>query len=221
MVKRSSKKQDVPPVEEAPPPAPETSERVIIFVLDESGSMSPVSEKTIAGYNEYLQGLRHEAQSAGLDIRVTLQQFNGNGLKTIYAAAPLATIAPLTNKTYQPASTTPLYDAIGNALRETDAHTRSASTLVVILTDGFENSSSEFSKETIASLIKERESEGWAFVYLGADLSTMNDATAIGVTASSIGVYDQQHPEAAFVMAKAASRSYMRTGRVDFKDTTS
>ncbi|MEO7859649.1 MAG: hypothetical protein ABIU05_04265 [Nitrospirales bacterium] len=83
----------------------------------------------------------------------------------------------MTEQTYQPANTTPLYDAIGHTLTTAgrDALPDSRK-LCVILTDGLENASREYTRDGIARMIKEYEGRGWIFVYLRAD----HDAWAAG-----------------------------------------
>ena len=51
---------------------------------------------------------------------------------------------------------------------------------LVILTDGWENAS-ETDSETVAKLIKQREEDGWAFLYLGANQNAVQAAGNIGL----------------------------------------
>lgn len=69
--------------------------------------------------------------------------------------------------------------------------------LCVILTDGLENASREFSPSALAELIRDRENNGWSFIYLGAN----QDAWATGQgTGFSGGVSGQSVSYAATPM---------------------
>ena len=89
-------------------------------------------------------------------------------------------MAPLTSEGYQPRGSTPLYDAVGTLVERVDAHVASgghdADQVVVVLTDGFENSSRKFSQHQVFTTVAERRERGWTFVFLGAN----QDAYAAG-----------------------------------------
>ena len=77
-------------------------------------------------------------------------------IKTIYDNAPVTKVKELTGKEYMPYSLTPLYDAMGqslNALRRQVASDDKV--LVTIITDGEENSSSEYDSPAIKALVEE------------------------------------------------------------------
>jgi len=145
----------------------------ITLILDETGSMQDCKGAAIAGFNEYLKTLR----SMSLPVRFTLTLFNSSKLDVRHRNVPVAEVPELTEETYQPAETTPLYDAIGRTLAAAAHESTSTSrNLCVILTDGLENASREYTREGIARVIKDHEARGWTFVYLGAD----HDAWAAG-----------------------------------------
>lgn len=151
----------------------ETSTAYVTLILDETGSMQHCKGAAIAGFNEYLKTLRQMP----MPVRFTLTLFNSGKMEVRHHATPVVEVPDLTEQTYQPAETTPLYDAVGRTLtiagREA-AH--GAKKLCVILTDGLENASREYTREGVAHLIKGYEGRGWIFVYLGAD----HDAWAAG-----------------------------------------
>lgn len=145
----------------------------VTLILDETGSMQSCKGAAIAGVNEYLKSLRRYP----VPVHFTLTLFNSSKLEVRHHATPVTAVADLTDATYQPADTTPLYDAIGRTLiragREVPHEARK---LCVILTDGLENASREYMRDGIVRMIKEWEANGWTFVYLGAD----HDAWAAG-----------------------------------------
>src|SRR5207253_953347 len=95
---------------------------------------------------------------------------------------------------FEPRGTTPLYDAIGRSvtLAQGRACTPDGSNeqpLVVVLTDGLENASHEYTHAQIFDLIKAKESAGWIFTYLGANQDAYAVGGAIGINAGATQNY--------------------------------
>jgi Mg-chelatase subunit ChlD len=63
----------------------------------------------------------------------------------------------------KPRGGTPLFDAIGLAIHDLENVEESTdeNKVLVIVTDGFENASKEYTFENISSKIKEKEEAGW------------------------------------------------------------
>ena len=122
----------------------EESAAYVTLILDETGSMQHCKGAAIAGVNEYLKMLRHMPTA----VRFTLTLFNSGKTEVRYHETPMADVPNLTEATYQPAETTPLYDAIGRTLTTAGQEAPSESKkLCVILTDGLENASREYTRE--------------------------------------------------------------------------
>ena len=78
--------------------------------------------------------------------------------------------------------------------------------LCVIITDGHENASQEFSLETIKKLISEKEEQGnWTFVYLGADLEAWS---GMGFHAGNVAQYDLSNVKGAYESLKCKTVSH-------------
>lgn len=156
----------------------------INIILDESGSMEPLTDDTIGGFNGFLRKQRELPGRA----TVSLTKFN-SGAKVIYTNVPLEQAGDLSRETYEPGAGTALLDAIGqavnalkSALRETPEEERPAKVIFLIMTDGQENSSREFGKRTIAEMIRRRrEKDGWEFVFMGANVDAFAEAQALGI----------------------------------------
>lgn len=165
-----------------------TNQVIVNVVLDRSGSMNSTRANTISGYNEYVQGLRADKDS---EYSVTLIQFDAPmaapELTVSYQDRALADVPELTLEDYVPRGNTPLYDAIGECVRRVDAKDRAV--IVLIITDGAENASLEFTKETVKALIKQKESEGWTFAFLGANIDSYAVGSAMGMAAGNIANY--------------------------------
>jgi len=155
----------------------------VVFLLDRSGSMSSVKEETISGFNSYLDGLEEKDR-----IRVTAVQFDSEGIDKICDGQKPKNATRLTDKTYEPRSWTPLYDAIGKTIRETKAKQGEEKVLFVILTDGQENASTEFNQQSVKKLMKEREDDDkwtFAFIGMGPDGWTAAQTISAGLRSSS------------------------------------
>ena len=55
----------------------------------------------------------------------------------------------------------------------------------MVITDGLENASREFTRDKVFAMTEERRQAGWAFVFLGADQDAFAEATAIGVAGAN------------------------------------
>ena len=182
----------------------------INFVLDETGSMSSCLDATISGFNEYVGELRKN----GKGVRFTLTKFNSNKVETVYEQVKLKDVPDLDYVSYKPAAMTPLYDAIAQAIRSTERAVKGEkqSVLCVIMTDGHENSSREFTQDALFKLIKQKETDGWTFAYLGANQDAWAVGQAIGFQQGNVMNYDTAETKKAFRTAANASTSYLVHG---------
>lgn len=155
----------------------------LVFILDQSGSMYNLVDDTVGGFNTMIEkqkGIEGEAN-------VSLILFN-NIVKMVYDNVPLEKIEPLTTETYFPGGSTALYDAIGGTvsnvgrrLSNTKEEERPEKVIVVVTTDGYENASKEYTSTKISDMIKhQREKYSWEFIFLGADLDTVEKASQLG-----------------------------------------
>jgi hypothetical protein len=189
-----------------------TNKMLVNVVLDRSGSMGGIRSGTISGYNEYINGLRADKDS---EYSVTLIQFDTNGpqasaeLTISYVDKPLAEVPELTEAGYEPRGGTPLYDAIGECVRRVEAKERAVT--VVVITDGAENSSKEFTRDSIKKIRSEKEAAGWTFVFIGADIDAYSVGGSVGMSAGNTMSYrkgDEQNlyqTMSASTMMRAAS----------------
>ena len=163
----------------------ETKHLKIVFIIDESGSMQGSNSDVIGGFNSFIEKQKTENRGK---ITVSLYKFN-NLVTRVISNKSAAKVRKLTNEDYNPSSFTALYDAIGQAIHETDKQLsalpekeRPDKVMVVIITDGEENASKEFSATAIKSTISTHEELlHWSFIFLGSGLSDFKDAEAIGI----------------------------------------
>jgi len=156
-----------------------------LIILDESGSMSSIKKATISGFNEVVQTIKGiEKKFPEQEHFISLVSFNGLGIKTLLDKQPATNLPLIDEKTYQPDSMTPLYDAIALSvlkLKIDVAGIENVNVLVTILTDGEENASKEFSSFTIKSLVEELKKQKWTFTYIGAEHDIENLAFKISI----------------------------------------
>jgi Mg-chelatase subunit ChlD len=168
----------------------------ITIILDRTGSMEGIRSDTIGGFNAFL---KQQQQEPG-DVTMTLVQFDAQDpYEVIHDCRPIREIPELNEKTYVPRAATPLFDAMGRGINHLQQTLYSMSegnvpekVVIVVITDGQENSSREFNKKQVTAMINEKqEKAGWKFVFLSADLSAMEDAMASGFAASSSLLFDK------------------------------
>ena len=156
-----------------------------LIILDESGSMGSIKSPTILGFNEIVQTIKGiEQQYPNQEHFISFLSFNGLGRKTFLWNEPVKKLQEINTATYQPASSTPLFDAIGYSVCRLNAELNSLQDyhiLVTIFTDGEENASVEFSGAHIKSLIEELKEKRWVFTYIGTDHDVTKVANSISI----------------------------------------
>lgn len=149
-----------------------------LIILDESGSMSPLTYQTVNGCNETLNVIRSLENKHGDTQRnlVSIYLFQENAeipSRYIYKNKPIADISDMSTEVYRPWGGTPLLDAVGSTLIDLRAvaSTHPDSTAIVtIITDGMENASRHYTFEQVASLISQLKEIGWTFNFIGANI---------------------------------------------------
>jgi hypothetical protein len=162
-------------------------QRVLVnVILDKSGSMSTKVQDVIGGFNLYLDELANE-QAVEYGFSLTLFD---TVVAMKYNGVPLANAAKLDGSSYRPSGNTALFDAVGNTVQtvSTDGFDK---IVTVIMTDGEENSSREWTLHAIRELIKSKEAAGnWTFVFLGATLDAFEQGASLGVPMAHAVRYD-------------------------------
>ena len=199
----------------------------ISVILDRTGSMETIRDDTIGGFNAFLNAQKAEPGLATL----TLVQFDTQDpYEVLHQFKPIADVPELTRATFVPRASTPLLDAMGRGINDLEKNIadmpeeeRPSRLVMVIITDGQENSSREFRKDQIEKMIKEKqEKSAWQFVFLSADLAAIGDALASGMRAASVMGHDKDaHGTQAAWVALSRSISDYRLGHkedVSFTD---
>jgi uncharacterized protein YegL len=159
----------------------------LVFILDRSGSMSGLESDTMGGFNSMLR----KQQLLEGECNITTVLFN-NSSELFHDRIDIKAVCELTNKEYRVGGSTALLDAIGKTIHKIDnvqRHTakeyRAEKVMFVIITDGYENSSREYTYEHIKNLVETRKSKyRWEFVFLGANIDAVETAGRFGIHAS-------------------------------------
>lgn len=164
----------------------------IIFILDRSGSMAHLESDTIGGYNSLLKKQKDESGEASVTTVLFDDKF-----EIIHDNADIKKVTPLTDNEYYARGTTALLDAIGKTISLVHNRHRFApeslvpgQTLVVIITDGFENASCEYTLRDIKAIINRQQTEyNWEFLFLGANIDAIAAAGDIGIAPDFAATY--------------------------------
>lgn len=173
-----------------------------LIILDESGSMSHLTESTVSHCNEVLQAIKGNAERYKDTQRnlASIYAFQSGGyLHSRYIVKNVAAedIKPISKVMYRPDGCTPLVDAIGTTLSElltvAATHERSMG-IITIITDGEENSSRLYTWERVSSLVSQAKELGWVVNLIGADIEVeamgkkMNVENTMRISASTSGL---------------------------------
>jgi hypothetical protein len=167
---------------DAPRPEKKSGSILINFVLDKSGSMDAVRAATIDGFNEFLKVQRNHGGRAALTLTMFDTEFY-----EVCRGVPLREVPEMDAANYRPSGCTALYDAVARSIRIADDYLgkvkrRPEQVLFVIMIDGLENASREFTQRQVFEMIQDREQRGYEFVYLGANQDAYAEAQTVGVT---------------------------------------
>lgn len=152
----------------------------LIFLIDRSGSMYGSEEDTIGGFNSFIE---KEKLKEG-NTRVTTILFD-HEYEMLYKRKDIDDVNKLTRDEYYVRGSTALLDAIGKTITTLDREIDNKA-LFVITTDGMENSSVEFSKSQIKSMIQ---NHNWEFIFIGADIDSYSEASQLGIKKSRVANY--------------------------------
>lgn len=188
----------------------------IVVILDRSGSMQTCRSDHEGGLQSFV---RDQKELPG-DVRFTLIQFDsGAPCEVVYDGVPIADVKDIV---LTPRGGTPLLDAVGMSLAHVEKRIGSAKpdqVLVMIVTDGQENASHEWTRARVQARIAELEKGTWKFLYLGANTDAFAEAGALGVQQSSASNFSNNSAGVAAAYActsgkLSAARSYVHSNKL-------
>ena len=200
----------------------DSNKTLIAALLDRSGSMADSKEFTEDGWRELINTQRSEPEYC----EVTLAQFDTE-YEVLYPSTALAEVPEFV---VVPRGMTALLDSAGRFITEVGAQLaalpedqRPGQVICLIMTDGMENSSSQWNWEAVKKLITEqREVYGWEFIFLGADIDAVEVGERMGVDRRYAMTFDKRsHAGNRAAYARASSmvsgfkRDYLDEGFTD------
>lgn len=190
----------------------------IIYILDKSGSMSELKNDTISGFNGFLE---NQQQSNIGQANMTIIFFDSS--YEVYADhIDINKIEPLTDKTYIPCGGTAFYDALGLTidnvglrLSQTPEEERPENVLVLIMSDGEENSSRTFTGNAVAAKVEHQKTKyNWEFVFMGCNQDSLKSAQAVDIGNYSNVNFSSRGINNMYSVMDCASTSYRKSGTV-------
>lgn len=160
----------------------------LLFIIDESGSMFSINKDMEGGINTLLEEQSRLPGKLTVDVAYFDDKFRYPHSLTAAADVKIE---------ITPKGTTALHDAVvrassqfGATLSALPEDERPGTVMVVIVTDGFENSSREFNKADVKDLINQQEGTySWNFVFLGANQDAVLTGESFGLRRGSSLTY--------------------------------
>lgn len=158
----------------------------ITLVVDRSGSMQSIQSDAEGGINHFIERQQQEPGAAML----TLVQFDTD-YEFVHQGVPIQQVP---SYRLLPRGATALLDAVGRGISETGSRLaaipeseRPGLVIFVIVTDGLENSSREFSRDQIRQMIDHQQSTyNWQFTFLAANQDAFAEGGTLGIAAAGI-----------------------------------
>ena len=196
------------------------SKTALALVVDRSGSMRPIANVTTDALQEFL----NSQKEIDGDLSISTVFFDTEIEKRDVFVDPRTTEVDLE---IYPRGMTALFDAIGTTvsifsenIAKLDEDKKPDVVIVVIATDGLENSSKEYTRDKIAEIIKEKQNEGWKFVFLAANQDAVLTAEGLNIGNESALTYSANAAGVSSVMRSASKyvsnvRAYKQAGFTD------
>jgi len=164
----------------------------ISFVLDHSGSMANIWNDVVGGYESFVLEQQKDTSKATFSLVVF-----DDLVEVIEDFTPLEKVSP--KLTVKPCGCTRLLDAIGQTINQTGIQLaklleeeRPGKVLIVIQTDGYENSSREFTSAQIKEMVTlQKDTYNWQFIFLGASEACLDIVSNIGLSSVNSTTYSQ------------------------------
>ena len=192
----------------------------LVFILDKSGSMAGLESDTIGGFNSMLK----KQKAVDGECRITTVLFD-NGYELLHDRIDIRAVSAITDKEYQVGGSTALLNAIGRTIHKIGAVQKNTAAeycadkvMFVIITDGEENASREYSAERVKAQIERQKGKyGWEFVFLGANIDAVQTAGHFGITPARAMNYvpDAEGTALNFEVVSHAVMSFREAGAVD------
>lgn len=187
----------------------------IIVVMDKSGSMGSTRDDAIGGFNTFIG----EQKKVDGEAKVTLTMFD-TAYNIVHDGIPLQDVPELTGYDYVPGGMTALLDAmgrtidaVGSRLATTPDEEKPEKVIMVIITDGEENSSTEYTHAMVMDKVNhQRDAYKWEFVFLGANQDAIKAGATIGVKCAANYAATPDGTRKAYLCAAQAVSNFRTKG---------
>lgn len=153
------------------------------FILDQSGSMSPLKHEVISGFNEQVKSIaKLKKENPESEIMFTLCVFNDT-IEFRFNNKRVDKLKPLKSHQYEPNSCTALYDALGTTFKKVNEQVKpNDKVFIAIFTDGLENASTDFSSKDIKKLLALAEEKRWEIRFFCQQEDNLFYKSHLGIT---------------------------------------
>lgn len=181
----------------------------IVYIIDKSGSMGNLIADVVGGFNTFLI----EQQKPTDEAFLTTILFDTN-FRVFQDKVNIKEAGILTAQDYVPSGSTALLDAVGRAITIVkNREEKCEKVLFLIMTDGEENSSHEYSLSEIKAMVESCRAEGWEFVFTGANIDSFAEAGKMGMTLSGNYTADPDGVTSVYTSAGIITRQYRGGGQ--------
>jgi len=181
----------------------------LTLILDRSGSMESVREALEESLGSLL---KKQSQEPG-KLLVSLVRFD-DVVENVFVAIDVAGVRPIQ---IHPRNSTALLDAVGSTIDATGKRLaglteadRPGCVIVVVITDGMENSSKKFDWAQVQQRIRQQTDQyQWQFIFLGANIDAIATAGLLGINAGDaldVASDDQGTVDAVESLSKGVKR---------------
>jgi len=156
----------------------------ITAILDKSGSMAHLTSDTIGGYNKFIE----EQQALPGEAVLSTVLFSDGPEIILHDRVNIKDVNAITVNEYRAGGSTALLDALGRAidhigkvLDKTPEEDKPSKVIFFVITDGYENSSTEYSYEKIKQMVElQRDTYNWEFIFMGANIDAFAAGESMG-----------------------------------------
>jgi len=192
---------------------PKVKNTLLSVLLDRSGSMSVATQATIEGFNTFV---KDQSKEEGIGkLLMTLVQFDDQ-YEVNFTAEDSKDIPSLDRESYIPRGMTALNDSLVKSIRDTEIWAKqnkySDDVIFLIITDGAENASKEATLDHVAELIRQKEKDGWSFVFMGANIDAFATAGRYNIPVGNVAGYNQDNMAATFTAASTGLTAHRTSG---------
>lgn len=204
----------------------------LFILVDRTGSMQTNWRNTIATLNEYMGSLSninvsinlaffdktsHNGYNSGIRLWNAVPQAKEEIVQRKYIKAKNWTPVSEYDETIKPRGMTPLYDAICTYVKDAKIQGLKKSDLVqfVIITDGDENNSTEYTLTDAKAVLAKLEKKGWPVQYLGANLEAFSGGAKVVSDFGKLAQYNTNKWQETSRSLVGSSERYYATASAD------